>query len=85
MSRLGCRIGYTTLSSLSQLDGLTGESLLLAAAGAMAYMHHEEDRLAPGGARYVPGGVARLGMVMPPSYAKVRKGRPSGLAQEHLC
>lgn len=57
-----------------QVDGLTGAALILAAASAKAYLHHEEDRLTPGGVRYVPGGVGRVGKEMPPSYAKVRGG-----------
>jgi hypothetical protein len=55
----------------SQVDGLTGSTLLRAAANAMAYMYQEEDRLVPGGARYVVGGFERPGMVMPPGYAKL--------------
>ena len=47
-----------------------GGSLVSSAVEAMRYIFAEEDRLAPGGARYAPGGRMRLGTAMPPLMAR---------------
>ena len=53
---------------------LTGAALIKAAADAIAFRFFEEDRLAPG-VRYEAGGMGRVGMALPPEYAR-RVGYP---------
>lgn len=65
---------------------LRGADLLKHIAAAMAYMYLEEDRLAPGGAEYAPGGTPRVGMRIPPQLAAAlhyqldARGRLVGMA-----
>ncbi len=51
------------------LEALSGETLVTNAVEAMRYMFAEEDRLAPGGVRYEPGGHLHVGSALPPLFA----------------
>ena len=64
------RAPLRTMFEFDLEDGIpTAEALIESTRDALAYMYTEEDRLAPGGARYAPGAACTVGMLLPPYMA----------------